>query len=193
MVYTGTDFAHDISLAMQKAGDDARGLTADAVRRACSSPTLLDGYEDEMAAHLEFHLLQTPEAAIKVFALKPEHGLGVAHDHAGLWGCYASHHGSYWMETYRLVGPDGTDLEVIDCRLMEAGEIRFMEPDAVHRIWSEEPSAVLTVYNGDLNSLPRRIFNREDGRIIEAQSRWEERIVDGEVNFDLEDERIAKR
>lgn len=187
MSYTAADFAHDVEIAMQKEGPEARRLTAEATARACAAPDLLAGYEEQMAERLEFHLLQTPGAAIKVFSLKPEVGLGVAHDHAGLWGCYAAHSssGAYWMETYREADPEGTTVEPVERRLMEPGEIRFMEPDAIHRIWAEGPSIVLTTYNGDLNSLPRRIFDEASGTVVRARSRWEDRIVDGTVNFDL--------
>jgi predicted metal-dependent enzyme (double-stranded beta helix superfamily) len=184
--YSGVNFADDIAVAMEKSEEEARRLTEEAVRRAVASPRLLEGYEEEMATQLEFHLLQTPTAAIKVFALKAEHGLGVPHDHAGLWGCYGTHTGRYLMETYRPADPEGVCISPLERRLMEPGEIRFMETDAIHRVWAEEPSLVLTVYNGDLNALPRRIWDLDGDRVIRDRSRWDERMVDGKVLLDLD-------
>jgi hypothetical protein len=183
--YTADEFARDVAAAMERDEWEAQRLTRAAMERACASPQLLAGYEREMASVLEFELLKTPKAAIKVFVLAPKFGLGVPHDHAGLWGCYAAHTNAYWMETYTEADVSGERVEPVERRLMPPGEIRFMGKKAIHRVWAEEPCLLLTAYNGDLNALPRRIFDRENGRVVRARSRWDERISDGKVDFDL--------
>ncbi len=183
--YTAKEFADEIAAAMEHDELEAQRLTKEAMLRACASPSLLDGYEEQMASVLEFELLKTPRAAIKVFVLKAKFGLGVPHDHAGLWGAYAAHTNSYFMETYRET--EGERVEPVERRLMPPGEVRFMDKNAIHRVWADEPCLLLTAYNGDLNALPRRIFDLETGAVIRARSRWQERINDGKVNFNLQD------
>lgn len=185
--YTADEFARDVAAAMEHDEWEAQRLTRAAMERACASPTLLVGYENEMASVLEFELLKTPRAAIKVFVLQSKFGPGAPHDHAGLWGCYAAHTNSYYMETYREADETGELVEAVERRSMQAGEIRFMGKKAIHRVWSEEPCLLLTAYNGDLNGLPRRIFDQETGRVLRARSRWDERISDGKVDFNLRD------
>jgi predicted metal-dependent enzyme (double-stranded beta helix superfamily) len=186
MAYAGTDFANDVAEAMQRDEADAKRMTAEATSRACASPVLFDGFEEELETKFEFHLLQTPEAAIKVFVLKPEHGAGAPHDHAGLWGCYAAWEGSFWMEGFKEADAEGESVEPIDRWVMEPGRIRLMEPVEIHNVWAHSArSVVLAAYNGDLNACKRRIWDRENHRVIRDQSRWEERVKDGKVHFDL--------
>jgi hypothetical protein len=77
--YTADEFARDIAAAMEREELEARRLTRGAMERACASPDLLVGYEKQMASVLEFELLKTPRAAIKVFVLQSKFGLGVPH------------------------------------------------------------------------------------------------------------------
>lgn len=184
-MYTANEFVRDVTAAMEHDEWEAQRLTRAAMERACASEKLLAGYEREMASVLEFELLKTPRAAIKVFVLQSKFGLGVPHDHAGLWGCYAAHTNSYYMETYREADETGERVEAVERRLMPPGEIRFMGKKAIHRVWAEEPCLLITAYNGDLNALPRRIFDPENGTVIRERSRWQERITDGKVNFEL--------
>jgi hypothetical protein len=185
--YTAGDFVREIAAAMEHDEWEAQRRTSEVMKRACATPSLLDGYREQIAAVHEFELLKTPRAAIKVFILSPKLGLGVPHDHAGLWGCYAAHTNPFWMETYREADESEERVEPVERRLMQPGEIRFMGKQAIHAVWAEEPCLLLTAYNGDLNSLPRRIFDRENGRMIRGRSRWAERRKDGKVNFDLSD------
>jgi hypothetical protein len=187
--YLVDDFVRDILATMEHEGAKAQRLTREALERACASPALMQGHEERMAAVSEYEILKTPRAAIKIFILKPRKGSGgPPHDHAGLWGAYAAHTNAYWMETFREADPSGERVEAVERRLMPQGEIRFMGEKAIHRVFSEEPCLLLTVYNGDLNALPRRIWDTETGRVIRARSRWEERVgADGKVNFDLPD------
>jgi hypothetical protein len=184
--YTADDFVRDIVAAMEHDEWQAQRLTRAAMERACASPTLLNGYEKEMAEVLEFELLKTPKAAIKVFVLRSKFGAGVPHDHAGLWGCYAAHTNSYFMETYKVADPSGDRVDAVERRVMPPGEIRFMGKNAIHRVWAEEPCLLLTAYNGDLNALPRRIWDPVNGRVIQARSMWEERFKSGNGKLDLD-------
>ncbi len=185
-IYSASDFVRDITSAMEHAESDAQRLTAAAMTRACASPTLFREYEEQIAAVHEFELLKTPRAAIKVFILSSKLGQGIPHDHAGLWGCYAAHTNPYWMETFRDADSEER-VEPVGRRLMQPGEIRFIGADTIHSVWAEEPCLLLTAYNGDLNALPRRIFDRENGRMIRGRSRWAERRKSGAIDFDLSD------
>lgn len=177
MTYTATDFARDIQLAMaQREPRQQRTATIAAVQRALQSEELLESYAQELETHLEFHLLRTPEAAIKVFSMRPEHPLGPPHDHGGLWGCYATYCGALLMDFYRPIDPEGR--EIVESRHLRLpkGAWCFVEPEDIHRVWVREPTCVLTIYNGDLNSLVRRIYDLTNKRLIRDVSRWEERL-----------------
>jgi hypothetical protein len=184
--YTVGDFVRDITAAMEHDTAEAQRLTAAAMKLACASPTLFADYQEQIAAVHEFELLKTHRAAIKVFILSSKLGAGIPHDHAGLWGCYAAHTNPYWMETYREADSEER-VQPLERRLMQPGEVRFVGTDTIHSVWAEEPCFLLTAYNGDLNALPRRIFDRENGRMIRGRSRWAERRKNGGVDFDLSD------
>lgn len=184
--YTANDFVREVTNAMEHDESEAQRLTAEAMTRACESPTLFQEYEKQIAAVHEFELLKTPRAAIKIFILSSKLGQGIPHDHGGLWGCYAAHTNAYWMETFREADSEER-VEPVERRLMQPGEIRFIDNHTIHSVWAEEPCLLLTAYNGDLNALPRRIFDRENGRMIRGLSRWAERRKSGAVDFDLSD------
>jgi tellurite resistance-related uncharacterized protein len=177
MVYTATDFARDIQLAMaQQEPQQQRIATLAAVQRALCSAELLEPYAHQLQTHLEFHLLRTPEAAIKVFSMRPDHPLGPPHDHGGLWGCYATYSGELLMDFYTTIDPDGEHVVEKKHLRLPKGAWCFVEPEDIHRVWVREPTCVLTIYNGDLNSLVRRIYDLTNKRLIRDVSRWEERL-----------------
>lgn len=180
MSYSGQVFAKEIADAMAAPTQAAqRSRTEEAVQKALASPTLLDDWAELAANHLEFHLLRTPRAAIKVFMMKPEHPKGPPHDHGGFWGCYATYSGYLHMDFYQTLPDQPEAVKMAKESAVLEGQWRFVEPDAIHQVWVAVPSIILTIYNGDLNSVPRRIFDTRNSRLLTARSDWEDRLQAG--------------
>ena len=159
-------------------------LFRSALKKALASPILLRDYAEQMATRLEFHLVQEPQLAIKVFCMNPRQPKSPPHDHGGLWGLYGTYRGLLGMSFYRE--ERGSQPEEIVLREGAAfqipeGDIYRIAPDKIHAVWAEaDATVVLTVYNGDLNNTRRRIFDPSHCRVVEEVSRWEDRLAKGQ-------------
>ena len=180
MSYRARDFAEEVGGAM-RAGDQAVEKTCEAVGRAIASAELLRGFESEMGK-LEFHLHRSPEFAIKVFSMNEKTPVSPPHDHGPFWGVYGVYEGTLGWAEFKVTEEAGGSANVHEARsmLLRHGAVRTIEPTKVHAVWSPEKSIILTVYNGDLNSVPRRIFDPKKSIVVRERSDWEERLGRGE-------------
>ena len=182
MVYTAEEYVAESLKAMESA-QEARNLAEAALKKALASPILLRDYSELMATRLEFHLVQEPQLAIKVFCMNPRQPKSPPHDHGGLWGLYGTYQGILGMSFYREAKgskPEETVLHEGAAFQIPSGDIYRISPDIIHAVWAEADSTVvLTVYNGDLNNTRRRIFDPSNCRMVEEISRWEERLEQG--------------
>ncbi len=182
-MYSAAEYVRE-SLRAAESPHQFRELAEDALRKALRSPVLLQEYTEEMKSRLEFHLVQTPQLAIKVFCMSPRQPKSPPHDHAGLWGLYGTYRGVLYMSFYEEL-PESTPerplLREGPPIVIREGEIQFVPPEAIHAVWTDtEGTIVLTVYNGDLNNSIRRIFDLKRHVVVRDVSRWEERLQKGE-------------
>jgi predicted metal-dependent enzyme (double-stranded beta helix superfamily) len=180
-MYTASEYVRESLRAA--ASERFRELAEDALKKALRSPILLQEYEAEMGRRLEFHLVQTPQLAIKVFCMSPQQPKSPPHDHAGLWGLYGTYRGVLYMSFYEEIPgstPESPRLREGPPLRIGAGQVQFVPPEAIHAVWTDtEGTIVLTVYNGDLNNSIRRIFDLQRHVVVRDLSRWEERLTQG--------------
>ena len=170
-MYSDKEFARLTAEAVQLPNDQRRAHLL--LQRALKSPRLLEGYEEQLKG-FEFHVLRTAGCAIKVFCMKTMPGPGWAHDHGGLWGLYGIYRGKMGMAFY-AEGEAGKLIE-IDRFFMEEGETAWVHSSDIHAVWSPVDGTVaLTIYNGDLNGIERRIWDVRKNIMIRDRSQWEAR------------------
>jgi predicted metal-dependent enzyme (double-stranded beta helix superfamily) len=180
MRYTAKEFSEEVVRAM-RAGDRAIQETCSAVQNALASQNLFEGFEPEFG-QLEFHLHRSPQLAIKVFCMNERTPVSPPHDHGPFWGVYGVYKGALGWAEFKVTeeGEESANVEEVGSTLLEQGTIRTILPTKVHAVWSPEESIILTVYNGDLNSVPRRIFDPRKSLVVRERSDWEERLGKGE-------------
>jgi len=180
--YTAEEFVADVLRAMESPAQ-AQELAEVALKRALGSPILLSQYSGQMAERLEFHLVQRPQLAIKVFSMNPRQPKSPPHDHGGMWGLYGAYQGVLGMSFYRETensSPQNPVLAEGVAFRIRSGETVPVSPEAIHSVWAEaDNTVVLTIYNGDLNNTRRRIFDLSSSRVVQEISRWEERLQQG--------------
>lgn len=180
MPYTAKDFSDEVARAM-RCGEAAVGNTCAAVKNALASPNLLEGYEQQRN-QLEFHLHRSPEFAIKVFCMNEKTPASPPHDHGPFWGVYGVYKGALGWAEFKVMDEEEETARVEEAgsTVLPQGSIRTIVVSKVHAVWSPEDSVILTVYNGDLNSASRRIFDPEKSLVVRERSDWAERLNRGQ-------------
>jgi predicted metal-dependent enzyme (double-stranded beta helix superfamily) len=170
---------------------DAQKVTEKLLNQAMGGPDLLAPFSTELANEREFHMLRAPECAIKVFnffTLSDEPTF--PHDHAGLWGVYGVYSG-VMKQTFFHEDPDAPDdeyaLDPLNEVPMSPGRAWRLHPSQIHGVWSESHGTVaIAIYNGDLNTLTRRIYDYKSRVKIRDVSQWAARGDLGQSGGSLE-------
>ena len=157
-------FGARIDAAIRSGAADAQKQCEAIAKEAQRNPHILDDFADQ-ADQLEYHLFRSDNCAIKVFnfdeTLVTE---SPVHDHAGFWAVYLVFSGEMRMAFYKEETPDlrpWPGLRRISEIVMKPGDSQLISPDVLHANWSTVPGTVVfTLYNGDLNAAPRRIYDQ---------------------------------
>lgn len=177
------EFGRRVDGAVRNGGAAAQAQVAAIAVEAQQNPHILDGFA-EHAAELEYHLFRSDACAIKIFnfneSLRVE---SPVHDHAGFWAVYVVFSGEMRMAFYQEENPDARPwpgLRKTDEIVMKAGDCRMIDPEDLHSVWSTvEGTVAFTLYNGDLNAAPRRIYDQHAQVVIRDRSQWQARQDSG--------------
>jgi len=173
------EFGRQVDEAIRRGGSDAQKTCCRIAQEAQRNTGILKQFA-ELSQQLEYHLFRSDSCAIKVFnfndSLVTE---SPVHDHAGFWAVYVVYSGEMKMAFYHEEEPDRRPwpgLRRANEITMKAGDGRLISPDALHSVWSTVPGTVaFTIYNGDLNAAPRRIYDQNAKVVIRDRSQWEAR------------------
>ena len=176
-------FGAQIEAAIRSGSPDAQQQCEAIAREAQRNPNILDGFADQ-ADQLEYHLFRSDHCAIKIFnfdeTLLTE---SPVHDHAGFWAVYVVFTGEMRMAFYEEETPDLRPWPGLRRKseiVMKHGDSQLISPDVLHANWSTVPgTTVFTIYNGDLNAAPRRIYDQNAEVLIVDRSQWRERQAAG--------------
>ncbi len=176
-------FGARIDAAIRSGAADAQKQCEAIAKEAQRNPHILDDFADQ-ADQLEYHLFRSDNCAIKVFnfdeTLVTE---SPVHDHAGFWAVYLVFSGEMRMAFYKEETPDlrpWPGLRRISEIVMKPGDSQLISPDVLHANWSTVPGTVVfTLYNGDLNAAPRRIYDQNSEVLIVDRSQWQARQAAG--------------
>ncbi|MGB0630241.1 MAG: hypothetical protein ACPGRZ_06060 [Alphaproteobacteria bacterium] len=181
-------FGARVEAAIRSGAVDAQKQCEMIAREAQRNPHILDGFADK-AGQLEYHLFRSDNCAIKIFnfdeTLTTE---SPVHDHAGFWAIYVVYSGEMRMAFYKEETPDlrpWPGLRRVSEIAMKPGDSQLISPDVLHSVWSTTPDTVVfTLYNGDLNAAPRRIYDQNAKVLIVDRSQWQERQAAGAYSSD---------
>jgi len=188
-MYTAQAFVEDVVRAIRSDPQDAQGKCLEYMQQAVGNPDLLQDYQEQLSNSWEFHMARTPECAIKVFKFKATEKPNYPHDHAGFWGDYIIFRGVMEMAFFEEENP-GTEgwpgLRELTRFSMPFGATRKIRPDQIHAVWSNQDGTLaIAVYNGDLNSSRRRIYDLVNKVCIRDLSQWQTRETLGHSGGDL--------
>ncbi len=169
----------EIDAILAAGGTDAQARCRAALEKALKRPDLLDGFAEQMTLGHEFHMHRRDGCAIKVFPFKETDGPSFAHDHAGFWAVYGVYRGLMNSDLCAEENPGAEPWPGIawgERLAVRPGETFTLPPDQLHGVWSPTAGTfAIAIYNGDLNSAPRRIYDWENKVYIHDRSQWEKR------------------